>query len=69
MLEEHLDKLRKMKEKIESIEQEALDLKTLGDGVPMVEKNVQTILSAIYCLKFGVSDIVDSRKHRKTSGK
>ena len=62
MLEEHFDKLRKMKEKIESIEQEALDLKSLGDGLPVVEKNVQTVLSAVYCLKFGISDVVDSHR-------
>jgi hypothetical protein len=59
MLEEHLGKLREMKEKIDSIEQEALHLKSLGDGVPVIEKNVQILLGAVYCLQFGISDIVE----------
>lgn len=62
MPEEHLDILREMKERIESIEREALHLKTLGAGVPVVEKNVRTVLGAVYCLKFGISDIVAGRR-------
>ena len=60
MLEEQFDKLRKMTASIDSIEQQALNLQSLGAGVPVVEKNVQILLGAIYCLKFGISDIVDT---------
>ena len=54
-----LDTLKEMKDRIESIEQDALHLKDLGEGVPMIEKNIRTVLSAVYCLKHGISDIVD----------
>ena len=62
MLEKHLSKLREMKQRIDSIEQEALHLKKLGDGVPVIEKNVQVLLGAVYCLQFGISDIVECRR-------
>ena len=53
-------KLREMKGKIEGIEKLALELKGLGEGLPVIEKNARNILSATYCLKFGISDVVDT---------
>ncbi len=53
-------KLREMKAKIERIEKLTLELKGLGEGLPVIEKNTRNILSATYCLKFGISDIVDT---------
>ncbi len=51
--------LDEMKGKIESIEKLALELKSLGGGAPVIEKNTRNILSATYCLKFGISDVAD----------
>ena len=51
--------LQAMKDRIDGIERLALELKDLGEGVPAIEKNVRSILSLTYALKFGVSDIVD----------
>lgn len=51
--------LQEMKAKIDRIEELALELKELGQGVPAVEKNSRDILSATYNLKFGISDIAE----------
>ncbi len=50
---------QKMKEKIDKIEKDSLELKEMGQGVPAIEKNCQSILSAVYILKFGISHIAD----------
>ena len=52
-------RLREMGDKIEEIERLVLELKELGEGVPVVEKNVQAILSLTYVLKFCVSDVAE----------
>ena len=67
MIEDHVEKLTQMKERIDSLEKEALLLKSLGNGVPAIEKNVQTVLDAVHCLKFGVSDVVDAWHARSDS--
>jgi len=54
-----LDRLGEMKETIERIEAHALHLRDLGKDVPAVEKNARSILTAVYLLKLGISDIVD----------
>lgn len=51
--------LQEMKTKIDRLEELALELKELGQGVPAVEKNSRDILSATYNLKFGISDIAE----------
>jgi len=48
-----------MKTKIEQIEKLTLELKHLGDGIPVVEKNVQSFLNTAYVLKFGISDVAE----------
>jgi len=55
-------KLRKMKEKIEEIDRLVFELKELGAGTPVVEKNAQCILSFTHVLKFGISDLVEIRE-------
>jgi hypothetical protein len=52
-------RLGEMKSRIDQIESLALELKKLGEGAPVVEKNARTILSATYILKFGVSDCAE----------
>jgi hypothetical protein len=59
MREVDLGSLKSMKAEIDAIEQHAVTLASLGDGVPAIEKNVRIVLSAAYVLKCGVSDIVD----------
>jgi hypothetical protein len=59
-------RLREMGEKLEEIERLVLDLKELGKGMPVIEKNACSILSFIYVLKFGISDVAevtDERRH------
>jgi hypothetical protein len=69
MREVDLERLESMKAEIDAIEQHALALARLGEGVPAIEKNVRSVLSATYVLKFGVSDIVDIHKgHASTTG-
>ena len=51
--------LNEMKGKIDGIEKLALELKTLGEGLPVIDRNTRNILSATYCLKFGISDVAD----------
>ena len=59
MFERDSEKLRQMKDSIDQIEEHAMHLRVLGEGVPTVAKNASTILSAVYILKHGISDIVD----------
>lgn len=52
--------LAKMKEIIDRLEGLLLDLKELGREMPVVEKNVQALMSFIQVLKFGLSDIAET---------
>ncbi|MBU0988680.1 MAG: hypothetical protein KJ823_00665 [Proteobacteria bacterium] len=52
--------LNDMKGKIEEIERLVLELKDLGRGMPVVEKNAQSILSFTHVLRFGISDLADA---------
>ncbi|MCK5194492.1 MAG: hypothetical protein KAQ71_11830 [Desulfobulbaceae bacterium] len=51
--------IQEMKTRIDHIEKLALELKKLGREIPAVEKNSRNILSAVYNLKFGISDIAE----------
>ena len=51
--------LKEMKDKIEKIEELTLDLKTLGKGIPVIERNTRCLLSFVHALKFGISDVAD----------
>ena len=51
--------VKEMKEKIDQIEELIHDLKKLGQGFPVIEKNAQSMLSFVYILKFGISDAAD----------
>jgi hypothetical protein len=51
------ERLLRINERVGAIERLALELKQLGQGVPAVEKNAESILSTVYVLKFGISDI------------
>ena len=62
-MEEYRDKeiglLKDMKQKIDEIERLARDLKNLGKGIPVVEKNTRSILSFTHVLRFGISDLAE----------
>ena len=51
--------LKNMKGKIDEIERLVLELRDLGRGMPVVEKNAQSILSFTHVLKYGISDLVE----------
>ena len=51
--------LQQMNTRIKKIEDLALELKQLGKGVPVIKKNAEIILSTVYVLRFGISDIVE----------
>jgi hypothetical protein len=46
--------------RIEQIERIALELKELGQGAPVIEKNIRSLLAAVYVLKFGITDVAES---------
>jgi len=49
--------LREMKQRIDDLEKITLELKEMGRGIPVIDKNCTSILSTVYNLKFGISDI------------
>jgi len=51
--------LNDMKGKIEEIERLVLELRDLGRGMPVVEKNAQSILSFTHVLRYGISDLAE----------
>ncbi len=51
--------LTEMDARIKGIENLAGELKDLGKGIPVIEKNARCILSFVFALKFGISDVVD----------
>lgn len=51
--------LKDMKERIEEIERLVLQLRDLGRGMPVVEKNARSILSFTHVLRFGISDLTE----------
>ena len=51
--------LKDMKEKIEEIERLVMELRDFGRGMPVVEKNAQSILSFTHVLRFGISDLAE----------
>ena len=51
--------LMDMKGKIEDIERVVLELRDLGRGMPVVEKNAQSILSFTHVLRYGISDLAE----------
>jgi len=53
------DLLKDMERKIREIERLVLDLKEMGRGMPVVEKNTRSILSFTHVLRFGISDVAE----------
>lgn len=59
MAPENKDVLLQMKAAIGQLEELTFELKQMGQGIPAVEKNSRSILSAVFNLKLGISDIAD----------
>ena len=51
--------LKEMELKVEQIEKLVRELKELGQGIPFVERNVQSFLNTVYIFKFGISDVAE----------
>ncbi len=51
--------LKDMKQRIVEIERLVLELRELGKGIPVIEKNARIILSVTHVLRFGVADPAD----------
>ena len=49
-------KLKEMQDRIEQIEKHARELNDLGAEIPVIEKNMQIVLSVVRNLKFGIVD-------------
>jgi len=59
VVDNQMDLLNDMKGKIEEIERLVLELRDLGRGTPVVEKNAQSILSFTHVLRYGISDLAE----------
>lgn len=59
VVDNQMDLLNDMKGKIEEIERLVLELRDLGRGMPVVEKNAQSILSFTHVLRYGISDLAE----------
>ena len=54
-----MTRLKEMTKRIEEIDRLVLELKNIGKGLPVIEKNVLNILSFTHALRFGISDIAE----------
>lgn len=52
--------LKAMRASIANIEKHVLELKDLGAGIPVVEKNTRILLSIVRVLQFGIVDPAES---------
>ena len=52
------EKMEKMDSRIKAIKKEAEELKTLSEGIPAVDRNVERILASVKMLEINVSDLV-----------
>jgi len=59
VVDNQMELLKDMKGKIEEIERLVLELRDLGRGMPVVEKNAQSILSFTHVLRYGISDLAE----------
>lgn len=57
--ENEINLIKAMKKRIEEINRLTEELKVIGKGIPVIEKNARCILSFTHALKFGISDIVE----------
>jgi hypothetical protein len=58
-IEKHT-RLGEMQAKIAEVEKSARELAALGQGVPAVEKNARSILTAAALLSYGISDVAEA---------
>jgi len=59
MASEERTLLAQMQAKIAQVEKTAQELSALGQGVPAVEKNARSILTAAALLTYGISDVAE----------
>jgi hypothetical protein len=51
-----------MKDCIDQIEKQLVNLNKIGGEMPVIEKNVLAMMSFVHVLKFGISDLVELDK-------
>jgi hypothetical protein len=54
--------IEEMKRIIDQVDGLLTDLGRLGREMPVIEKNVKAMLSFVALLKYGISDIVDTKR-------
>ncbi|MDR3568506.1 MAG: hypothetical protein P4L43_10810 [Syntrophobacteraceae bacterium] len=54
-----LHRLQAMSRKIKEVEEALQEVQRLGEGAPVIEKNVRSILSLTHALRFGICDLAD----------
>ncbi|MBT3388520.1 MAG: hypothetical protein HN417_11350 [Desulfobacula sp.] len=54
-----MNRFKEMKKRIEKIELLLIEIKELGQAMPVVDKNVLCIQSFTHALGFGISDLAD----------
>lgn len=53
-------RLAKIHAQITQLEKATQELKALGQGIPVIEKNAGSILAIVALLKYGISDVVET---------
>lgn len=54
-----MDRFKQMKIRIDKIDQLLFEMKELGQGMPVVDKNVRCIQGFTHALGYGISDLAD----------
>jgi hypothetical protein len=54
-----MDRLKAMSRKIEEAEEALREVRRLGAGAPVIEKNVWSLLSLTQALRFGICDLAE----------
>lgn len=54
-----MDRFKEMKNRIDRIDQLLAEIKELGQGMPVVDKNVRCMKSFTHALGFGICDLAD----------
>jgi len=57
--ENEISLIKSLKKRIEEINRLTEELKEIGKGMPVIEKNACCILSFTHALKFGISDVAE----------
>ena len=70
MASEKRTALAQMQAKIAQVKKSARELNSLGQGIPVIEKNIRSILATTTLLEYGISDVaeIENQSRRKAMG-